>query len=147
MYTLCSVCGVLMLSLMCVLWCGYLCCVYNRKVVVSCCVFFSSIRRLTRASTVSWARRCVKETASRPLGAADRSHRRRQDAGRFPADSGGTIGYDFAKERRGQQGAHLHRPRRQTHRRSPHALHLAVEGARGRPVTYTHLTLTTISPV
>ena len=63
--------------------------------------------------------------------AADRADRRRQDAGRISADAGGAFCFRRF-ERRRREEPHLHRPQREAHRRPPHPLHLAAEGARGR---------------
>ena len=55
---------------------------FGRWYVCGCLLFFffSSRRRHTRSSTVSWARRCVKETGPEPAGLVDRHAVRRAGA-------------------------------------------------------------------
>ena len=89
---------------------------------------FSRMVRRARLVAARASAGAAGKGARRPLGAADRAHRRRQDARGISADAGGTF---LAFGGRWQE-RRLHRPRRQTHRRPAHALHLAAEGARRR---------------
>ena len=63
--------------------------------------------------------RAARQGARRPLGAADRADRRRQDAGRISADAGGAERSLPARRAPGRAGRE----------RAPHALHLAAQGA------------------
>src|ERR1700730_8726826 len=88
--------------------------------------------RVARLVAARASVRAIGKGPRGPLGIADRTDGRRQDAGGFSADPGGAFvpitsgGGGWKEERR------LHRPWRETHRRPPHALHFAAEGARGR---------------
>ena len=68
--------------------------------------------------------------ARRPLGAADRADRRRQDAGRLSADAGGAV--HAAVGGRWRSSLISTGRERPAQRRPAHALHLAAEGAGGR---------------
>ena len=96
------------------------------------------VRPLVRRTRLGAARASIGtagEGAGRPLGAADRTDRRRQDAGGISADPGGVeraIALDRKRRPCPAPQAHLHRPRHSPRRRAAHALHLAAQGARRR---------------
>src|SRR6185295_9871161 len=88
------------------------------------------LHALVRTARLDAARapaRSAGARARRPLGAADRADRRRQDARGVPADTGGVERRKAEGQTRFVKQADLNRPRYSSRGRAAHALYLAAE--------------------